>query len=995
MKQGSVFEFVFPRTVPGVGGDSVDARPSSAESVCAGTSAPRRTWSGAAWGVACVTLLGILWSASGPTHEKSSATLSFQPSAAGQPAAEDVFRGWYAVYTGSDKAEVKTHAANASFALPAGSTIDPRIAPAGLVAEYTTELTIAEPGKYRFGAEAEGGVASVTVFEAKGGTRLASVNSDGSVKASAANTPYVTLGKSDVQVIVKFSRKGDSAARLRTVWEMERVRDQGFGSEAVPISEAKVPKFGRVAAQAGVVALHGRVLLGELGCTSCHAGADGKSSSSAVEFRPAPLLGEVGRRARPEWLLRWVLDPQAMKPGSHMPDVLGDSPQDKRDAEAIVQFLVAPYLATASNEPAAKEKDVIAQGRYYFHSVGCVACHGPLESPAGAFIYEQGLSKKIPDAKPTAAFGDLAGKWRPAALSEFLRDPLRVHPGGRMPAMNLSAEEADLIATYLVNKFGPAKEPATFKADASKVETGKIAFAARGCAACHQVGHNLPNVVSSLKALGLAGLGAGKGCLDPKGTASPRYSLNDADRSALAAAIAPASKAGPWPAPLDASHRQAQGLSCLACHAKDGEGGPAKEINAYFRTLSETELGDEGRLPPNLSGVGFKLTTTWLRAVLTQRGQARPYMGTRMPQFGEAHVGPLVATLAAESGVWPNADRTEPKPSDEIAAAGRKLVGDSALNCISCHVFGDFPAAGTPGPNMTAFSERLRYDWWKGYIMNPHRFKAGTRMPNFYLAGIGAVKDVLGGSPEKQADAMWAYFNLGDFAPPPTGIDTGKGLSLAVGDRPTVMRTFLKDAGSRGIAVGFRAGLHFAFDAGEARLVDAWRGGFIDASGAWAGRGGNVSEEKGTSEWKAPAGPALVLDTGAGGLGWPGVTGSKAGGKFKGYTLDKGGVPTFRYAIGSAGPSSSSKVAAADIEERFEPGGQAGVLFRRSFGVELAVNTGGVKLFVNGGKGKVSITDQQNCKAIERAGDDGSTWFEVELSSSDGKSSFVVVYSKP
>ncbi len=268
-------------------------------------------------------------------------------------------------------------------------------------------------------------------------------------------------------------------------------------------------------------------------------------------------------------------------------------------------------------------------------------------------------------------------------------------------------------------------------------------------------------------------------------------------------------------------------------------------------------------------------------------------------------------------------------------------------------------------------------------------------MPNFYLTGTGAVKDVFGGDPDKQADAMWAYFNLGDFAPVPTGINTGNGLTLSVGERPMVVRTFLKDAGSRGIAVGFPSGLHFAFDAGESRLVDAWRGGFLDASGAWAGRGGNVSDEKGTTEWKAPAGPALVLDVGAGGLGWPKVTGSKAAGRFKGYTLDKGGVPTFRYAIGSGGPVGSSKLASADIEERFEPGGQAGVLFRRTFGVEMALNTSGVKLFVNAGKGKVAIADQKNCKAIERAGDDGSTWFEVELAAIDGKSSFVVVYSRP
>jgi len=965
-------------------------------------------WADAVWGVLCVALLAGTWMASGFRAPESATTLSAsfvpglletenQPAgakAAEQPA-EEAFRGWYAVYSGSGKVEVKSHAASPSFALPAGATIDPQVAPAGFVAEYTTEIAIEEAGKYRFGAEAEGGSATVTVFDAKGGAKLASVNVDGSGKVGKANTPYVALPKGDVQVVVKYSRKGDAAARLRTVWDREKVRDQGFRSEAIPITATKVPKFAKVAAQAGVDALHGRALLGELGCTSCHAGADGKSSSSAVAVRQAPLLGEIGRRARPEWLLKWILNPQAVKPGSHMPDVLGESPKDKADAEAIVQYLVAPHLSSASTEPAAKEQDVIDQGRYYFHTVGCVACHGPLESPAAAFVNEQGLSKKLPEYKGFAAYGDLAGKWRPAALSEFLQDPSRVHPGGRMPNMNLSTAEADLIATYLVNKFGEAKEPASFKAEPSKVETGKAAFAARGCADCHQIGHNLPSVASTLKAKALPGLTAGKGCLDPKSTTAPRYTLSDAERAALAAAVIPASKAQGALAPIDASHRQIEGLSCLACHVKDDEGGPAKQINAYFRTLNETELGDEGRLPPNLTGVGFKLTTTWLKTVLTQHGRARPYMGVRMPQFGEAHVGPLVTSLAAESGIWPNADRTEPKPSDEIAAAGRKLVGDSGLNCISCHVFGDYPSAGTPGPNITAFSERLRYDWWQGYIMNPHRFKAGTRMPNFYQTGTGAVKDVFGGDPDKQADAMWAYFNQGDFAPVPTGINTGKGLTLSVGDRPMVLRTFMKDAGSRGIAVGFPAGLHFAFDAGDVRLVDAWRGGFLDASGAWAGRGGNVSDEKGITEWKAPAGPALILEVGAGGLGWPKVTSAKALGRFKGYTLDKGGVPTFMYSIGAAGPTESSKNVSANIRERFEPAAEAGVLFRRSFGVEMAANTTGVKLFVNAGKGKVLIADQQNCKAIERAGDDGSTWFEVELSAIDGKSSFVVVYSKP
>ena len=54
--------------------------------------------------------------------------------------------------------------------------------------------------------------------------------------------------------------------------------------------------------------------------------------------------------------------------------------------------------------------------------------------------------------------------------------------------------------------------------------------------------------------------------------------------------------------------------------------------------IGEADLGDEGRLPPHLTGVGDKLQPEWLREVLLNKGTARSYMATRMPQFGEANI---------------------------------------------------------------------------------------------------------------------------------------------------------------------------------------------------------------------------------------------------------------------------------------------------------------------------------------------------------------------
>ena len=47
-------------------------------------------------------------------------------------------------------------------------------------------------------------------------------------------------------------------------------------------------------------------------------------------------------------------------------------------------------------------------------------------------------------------------------------------------------------------------------------------------------------------------------------------------------------------------------------------------------------------------------------------------------------------------------------------------------------------------------------------------------MPGFFATGKSTKTDILSGDPDKQIEAMWSYFNLAAFAPPPSGIQTGK-----------------------------------------------------------------------------------------------------------------------------------------------------------------------------------------------------------------------------
>ena len=861
--------------------------------------------------------------------------------------------------------QFKQHSASASFALAEGESIDPLVAPGAFQVGYSGVVNIGAPGRYRFGAEALGGIATLTVMS--GGTTLGMATGTG----ADVWTPWIDLPAKPVTVSVQFQRAASGPATLRTLWARQGLGNQGFVAEAIPTSSVSVPGFATGVVRSADSEVRGRVLLGELNCLSCH---DAGKGAAVVLKRQAPLLGEVGRRASAAWIRSWVADPQAVKPGCGMPDVLGESPQDLADAEAITHFLVS-LGGPSPRESGAGDAEF---GRKLFHTVGCVACHGALDTPRKVFGAAAALPDELAPSTPAQPYGMLAGKWSAAELAAFLQDPRKSRPAGRMPSLVLTSEEAGAIAAYLVGVWGAGEGSADFKPETAKVAAGKAAFTARGCASCHELGAGQPSLASMLEAPALVDLKPGAGCLAPGASVAPRYTLNDRDREDLVAGIAQVkrviSSGSAASAPLDKAHRTIAAMGCRNCHSFNEEGGPAEAVKLFFRTSDEAELGDEGRFPPRLSGVGYKLRADWLTKVLTEAGRARPYMATRMPQFGAAHVGELAAGLGAMDGVSAEPATELPKPPDDLVLAGRRLVGESGMNCISCHTYAG-KIAGTAGPEMTEFARRIRPEWWRAYILAPARFKPGTRMTAFYETGRGKITDVFGGDAVRQTEALWAYFTAGKAAPPPEGLPSGSGLPVKIGSRPAVFRTFLRDGGSRGIAVGYPIGIHFGFDATDVRLVDAWEGEFIDASAAWKGRGGQVAGGQGKQIWRAPAGPPLIA--GEKPAAWPKAAGAEAGYRFKGYRIEKDGTPTFMYTIGEGGQMLT-------VGERFRPNPIEGAPVVREF--EVAGLGSGRVLWVNGGKGTVKLRPLPGAEiTVETvAGSERATWFGVGASGTAG-----------
>ena len=107
-------------------------------------------------------------------------------------------------------------------------------------------------------------------------------------------------------------------------------------------------RFADTAAPADL-ARAGKLLLGELNCTSCHA-ADAKTAALLLK-KQAPILDNVGSRVRPEFLREYLANPHGVKPGTTMPDVFaGVDPATKaQQVEALVHYLALTGGVTDAN----------------------------------------------------------------------------------------------------------------------------------------------------------------------------------------------------------------------------------------------------------------------------------------------------------------------------------------------------------------------------------------------------------------------------------------------------------------------------------------------------------------------------------------------------------------------------------------------------------------------------------------------------------------------
>jgi mono/diheme cytochrome c family protein len=672
-------------------------------------------------------------------------------------------------------------------------------------------------------------------------------------------------------------------------------------------------------------AARGQGLFHQVGCTACH----GSVASDKEPLATSVPLGDLARKYTLGGLTDFLANPLKVRPAGRMPDLRLTGTQARDMAHYLAGGDLAAantnykvYLGSWSKLPDFATMKPTATGtsdgfdisvRPRTENVGLrfegffrVATEGDytfhLNSDDGSRLYIDG--KLIVDNDGTHGDTTKSNKTRLAvgmrqvtvdyfnAGGPFAFGVAFEGPGVKRQPLGDVVALTKIPPKPKADKKNPDAAPFVLNAELAK--QGEKLFASVGCVSCHQMKGQKPGAGAKTSLAKLAGTG---GCLSAapvKG--APHFALSAQQRSAIGAGIKNIAKGPAAPQAAEAIAQTLTRFNCYACHERDKLGGVEEARNALFLG-SVPEMGDEGRIPPPLTGVGAKLTSAWMKQLFDRGAKDRPYMHTRMPRFGVENVGHLVAAFDAVDKLEPVKALTFSEKPKSIKAAGWHLVGNKALSCTKCHNFKDLKSTGVGAMDITLMPKRLKHDWFHRYMLNPSAFRPGTRMPASFPDGQSLLKNILGGDANKQIEAMWLYLGDGRRAKMPFGLSRAS-LELVADYEAIMYRNFIQGAGPRAIGVAYPEGINLAFDANAMRLAMIWQGGFIDAAKHWVGRGAGFQGPLGENVRSLAGGVSFaVLETDK--SRWPADAAKKLGYKFRGYRLDKDRRPTFIYDYGA------------------------------------------------------------------------------------------------
>lgn len=152
-----------------------------------------------------------------------------------------------------------------------------------------------------------------------------------------------------------------------------------------------------------------------------------------------------------------------------------------------------------------------------------------------------------------------------------------------------------------------------------------------------------------------------------------------------------------------------------------------------------------------------------------------------------------------------------------------------------------------------------------------------------------------------------------------TRVELPATITVEPGAEALVLRGFVSHddvVHTHAASVGDAEGVHYAYDLGQAALLYAWRGPFVEAADMWHSRGERqLALPQGSVVGLSGAPPLAFLDDAS--APWPDSVPAALEYRAGGYTLDEAGRPTFLY-----------RVHDIEVEDRVRPAEDGGALHR-------------------------------------------------------------------
>ncbi|HTS16945.1 MAG TPA: c-type cytochrome [Verrucomicrobiae bacterium] len=174
--------------------------------------------------------------------------------------------------------------------------------------------------------------------------------------------------------------------------------------------------------------------------------------------KPGPSLFKLASKTNKEWVRKWLANPVAFRPNTYMPRFWGLSNNEGTpDRNAVEMNAIAEFLFAVSDQPQYPAPPVQGNpenGKKLVSQVGCLACHV--------------IDDKLMEIKPPATLKQYMDVWQYRRLRSqgpqlagigskadvnwiyaWIKNPKQYNPRTKMPNLRLSDQEAADIASYL------------------------------------------------------------------------------------------------------------------------------------------------------------------------------------------------------------------------------------------------------------------------------------------------------------------------------------------------------------------------------------------------------------------------------------------------------------------------------------------------------------------------------------------------------------------